>query len=33
MDIKDCIKFANETIVSYVATVEGDQPGVRALGF
>jgi pyridoxamine 5'-phosphate oxidase len=33
MDIKDCIKFANETIVSYVATVEGDQPRVRALGF
>ncbi len=33
MDINDCIKFANETPVSYVATVDGDQPRVRALGF
>lgn len=33
MDIKDCIKFANETPVCYLATVEGDQPRVRALGF
>ena len=31
MDIKECIKFSNETIISYVATVDGDQPGVRAL--
>jgi pyridoxamine 5'-phosphate oxidase len=33
MDIKDCIKFSNETTLSYVATVDGDQPRVRALGF
>lgn len=33
MDFKDCIKFANETPVCYLATVEGDQPRVRALGF
>ncbi|NYB27455.1 MAG: pyridoxamine 5'-phosphate oxidase family protein [Methanobacteriaceae archaeon] len=33
MDIKDCIKFANETPVCYLATAEGDQPRVRALGF
>jgi uncharacterized pyridoxamine 5'-phosphate oxidase family protein len=33
MDINDCIKFANETPVCYLATVDGDQPRVRALGF
>ena len=33
MNFKDCIKFANETPVCYLATVEGDQPRVRALGF
>lgn len=33
MDINDCIKFANETPVTYLATVDGDQPRVRALGF
>jgi len=33
MDFKDCIKFANETPVCYLATVEGKQPRVRALGF
>ncbi len=33
MDFKDCIKFANETPVCYLATAEGDQPRVRALGF
>jgi uncharacterized pyridoxamine 5'-phosphate oxidase family protein len=33
MDIKDCIKFTNENPVCYLATVEGDQPRVRALGF
>lgn len=32
MEIKDCIKFANENPVSWVATVEDDQPRVRALG-
>jgi uncharacterized pyridoxamine 5'-phosphate oxidase family protein len=33
MELKDCIKFANETPVCYLATAEGDQPRVRALGF
>ncbi len=31
--IKDCIQFTNENPVCYLATVEGDQPRVRALGF
>lgn len=30
--MKDCIKFANENPLSWVATVEDDQPRVRALG-
>ena len=29
MDVKDCIKFANEHPVCYVATADGDQPRVR----
>ena len=33
MDIKDCIKFANENPTCFLATVEGDQPRVRALLF
>ncbi len=33
MEFKDCIKFANETPVCYLATAEGEQPRVRALGF
>jgi uncharacterized pyridoxamine 5'-phosphate oxidase family protein len=33
MDIKDCIKFANQRHICYLATVDGDQPRVRALGF
>jgi uncharacterized pyridoxamine 5'-phosphate oxidase family protein len=33
MNIKDCIKFTNENPVCYLATAEGDQPRVRALGF
>jgi len=33
MDFKDCVKFANETPVCYLATLDGDQPRVRALGF
>lgn len=33
MDLNECIKFANETPVCYVATLDGDQPRVRALGF
>jgi pyridoxamine 5'-phosphate oxidase len=32
-DIKACIEFANANKVCYLATVEGDQPRVRALGF
>jgi uncharacterized pyridoxamine 5'-phosphate oxidase family protein len=31
MDLKDCIKFANENPVCYAATVDGDQPRVRGL--
>lgn len=30
MDFQDCIKFANENPVCYVATTDGDQPRVRA---
>jgi uncharacterized pyridoxamine 5'-phosphate oxidase family protein len=30
MDISDCIRFAMENPVTYVATAEGDQPRVRA---
>lgn len=33
MNIQDCIKFANENPICYLATVEDDQPRVRALGF
>jgi uncharacterized pyridoxamine 5'-phosphate oxidase family protein len=32
-DIKSCIQFANENKLCYLATSEGDQPRVRALGF
>jgi len=32
MNIKDCADFANENKTCYLATVEGDQPRVRALG-
>jgi pyridoxamine 5'-phosphate oxidase len=32
MTIQDCIKFANENPICYLATVENDQPRVRALG-
>jgi len=31
--MKKCIEFANENPVCYLASVEGDQPRVRALGF
>ncbi len=31
--IQDCIRFTNENPICYLATVEGDQPRVRALGF
>jgi pyridoxamine 5'-phosphate oxidase len=30
MDLQDCIKFANENPVCYLATTDGDQPRVRA---
>lgn len=33
MELKDALKFANDTPVCYLATAEGDQPRVRALGF
>jgi uncharacterized pyridoxamine 5'-phosphate oxidase family protein len=32
MNFQDCIKFANENPVCYVATTDGDQPRVRAFG-
>jgi pyridoxamine 5'-phosphate oxidase len=32
MDFKDCYQFANENKTCFLATVEGDQPRVRALG-
>ncbi|MDR2936360.1 MAG: pyridoxamine 5'-phosphate oxidase family protein [Rikenellaceae bacterium] len=31
--IQDCIRFTNENPYCYLATVESDQPRVRALGF
>jgi len=31
MDVKDCIKFATENPLCYLATAEGDQPRVRTL--
>ncbi len=33
MNIQDCIKFANENPICFLATAEKDQPRVRALGF
>jgi len=33
MNIQDCIKFSNENPICYLATIEQDQPRVRALGF
>ena len=32
MNFQDCINFANEIHTCYIATVEGDQPRVRAIG-
>ena len=32
MNFKDYVKFANENHVCYIATMEGNQPRVRALG-
>lgn len=31
MDFKDCIKFATENPLCFLATAEGDQPRVRAI--
>jgi uncharacterized pyridoxamine 5'-phosphate oxidase family protein len=31
MDFQDCVKFASEHPVCYLATLDGDQPRVRAL--
>ncbi|KAA6307040.1 hypothetical protein EZS27_041294, partial [termite gut metagenome] len=31
--IQDCIQFTNENPICQLATVEGDQPRVRILGF
>lgn len=33
MTIQDCIRFTNDNPICYLATVENDQPRVRALGF
>lgn len=30
MDFSECVKFANENPVTYIATMDGDQPRVRA---
>jgi uncharacterized pyridoxamine 5'-phosphate oxidase family protein len=30
MDLSDCIRFAIENPVTYIATSDGDQPRVRA---
>jgi pyridoxamine 5'-phosphate oxidase len=32
-DLSTCIAFANENPICFLATTEGDQPHVRALGF
>jgi len=32
MDLKECVDFANENKTCYLATVDGDQPHVRAMG-
>ncbi|MBN1176312.1 MAG: pyridoxamine 5'-phosphate oxidase family protein [Dehalococcoidales bacterium] len=32
MDFKECIDFANANKTCYLATVDGDQPRVRAMG-
>jgi len=33
MHINDCIQFSNAHPLCHLATAEGDQPRVRALGF
>lgn len=32
MEFKDCVAFANEVKIAWLATAEGDQPRVRVLG-
>jgi uncharacterized pyridoxamine 5'-phosphate oxidase family protein len=32
LEFKDCVKFANNNPVAGIATLEGDQPRVRAFG-
>ena len=32
MDLKECVDFANENKTCYLATIDGDQPHVRAMG-
>jgi uncharacterized pyridoxamine 5'-phosphate oxidase family protein len=32
LEYKDCLKFANENPIAWIATVEKDQPRVRAFG-
>jgi len=32
MDLKECAQFANEVHDCYLATLDGDQPRVRAMG-
>jgi len=33
MNLQECIKFANENPICFLATAEDDQPHVRVLGF
>jgi pyridoxamine 5'-phosphate oxidase len=33
MDLQDCIKFVTENKLCFLATAEGNQPRVRAMGF
>ena len=33
MNIQDCITFSNENPVCFLATVDGNEPKVRAMGF
>jgi pyridoxamine 5'-phosphate oxidase len=32
MDLGECVKFATENPVTYIATIDGDQPRARAFG-
>jgi uncharacterized pyridoxamine 5'-phosphate oxidase family protein len=31
MNLQDCIQFATQNPICFLATIEGDQPRVRAL--